>query len=294
MKTKMRRLMAIVMAMVMMIAMSTMVSADEITYPYLTLAGDTGYTTTITDDGAVLSVQKLGSDWNKYTFSSSTDATQNVSWTWPLGGGDNFILNKTATAAPGGGYYATALVELADTPTPGPYTLRATYLDNALNPYIDLTLVVCATSGSNATVTVSVNGLNPCDVNTFSAVKSNVVAPYHTTYKYATPVTALNGMIGSTYGVNIQGYHYDSENDYVDYITGYKTENQAVTKTKNDDTWRGWQYRVYTDDDENGTYEVDSNSEIYSASAYKLKDGDYVMWYYGTYYEALSYFPSSF
>jgi hypothetical protein len=138
---KIKRFIAMIMAMVMMIAMTAMpVSAT--TFSYLTLANGTQYTTEITSTttDTVLSVQRLGDDWvTKAPFDTEDDANS-VTWTWPNGGQNNFVVTpgSVQTSSGSGLYYATLSVKKASNAVSGAYSVRANY--GSAN--IDLTLVI--------------------------------------------------------------------------------------------------------------------------------------------------------
>ena len=279
---KVRRFIAMIMAMVTMLAMTVMPVSATVTYPYLTTAGGTAYTTVVSTSGTQLSVQKYGSDWVAYPFASISEVN-NVVWSWPYGGGNNFNVIPSYTTIQGG-YYARLLISAKSTATPGAYTVRATYNDGALNPYIDLTVVVSASTSQSATVTVEINA-----PSSFSAI--NTVTAQAGTYNYATPLTALDAMIGTSYGTSINTYGQSS--GYVNSITGYINSSLATdTKTDNWNTGDGWQYRVYH---KNGTtYIRDDSSEFIGPDAYKLSDNDYVKWVFCNYGQISTYFPPSF
>ena len=294
---RIKKLMATFLAMAMIFAMTAMPVSASMTYLYLTNANGTAYTTEVDTIGADLSVNKLGYDenynWGTGNFSSSE--LTNVHWTWPSGGSNNFNYLETNTPVPGktGEYYATLEIAAKTTATPGPYRVRATFNDGVNNPYIDLTIVVPDTNGQSKNVEVSVDGTNTAYGDIFNDVNTNVTATTGS-YGYATPATALTGMQSTIYNntSHIKSYIYDSDNDYVTSITGYDTSGNEKTKAEHKPTYRGWQFRVYHYN--NGTYTIDPASETYSATAYKLTSGDYIKWYYGTYNEALNYFPPSF
>lgn len=284
---KLRKMVAIVMALVTLLAMTALPVSATVTYPYLTTANGTAYTTVVDTTGTNLYVQKYGSDWNVYPFASITEVGK-VTWTWPYGGGDNFTKLPTSTPTTGG-YYAVLNIKAKSTATSGAYTVRATYNDGVLNPYIDLTVIVTASTSQSASVTVEVNGTKGSPSLSFSA--SNTVTAQAGTYNYATPIMALDAMIGTTYGTSI--YSYTQSGGYVNSVTGYINSSLATdTKTENWNTGDGWQYRVYH---LNGTtYVRDDSSELIGASAYKLSANDYVKWVFCNYSEISTYFPSSF
>jgi len=283
MKRKMYNFMAVIMSMIFVIALPTMhVSADEITYPYLALAGNTYYTTVVDSGFSELNVQKYDSNWISCPFESAYEAA-NVTWSWPFGGGENFDYLESVTES-NSGYYATLYITANSNATPGSYTVRAVLNDGTNNPYIDLNLIISSSESESANVKVSIDG---SDGETGFFVNNDIVAPAGI-YNFSTPITSLNAMVGMSYASNIYSYY---ENDgYVSSITGYSVDGATITKSAGYD--KGWQYRVYHPC--NDYYVVDYRSEITGASAYKLSSGDYVMWYYGSYHDALSYFPSSF
>ena len=280
---KARKLLALIMAMVTVFAMTAMPVSATVTFPYLTVADGTAYTTQVTTSYTTLSVQKYGSDWNEYVFDFSE--LQHVKWTWPDNGSNNFTF--TANSEPHGtGYYATLDIKAKNDAVPGAYRIRATYEDNILNPYIDLIVVVAASSAQTANITVEI--IAPGSSG-FTA--SNSVTASAGTYNYATPLKSLDAMIGTTAGTSINTYAQSG--GYVNSITGYNNTTSALVPVANNwNTGYGWQYRVYH---KNGTtYMIDSKSEYYGADAFRLIANDYVKWVYCTYNDISTYFPSSF
>ena len=289
--------MATFLAMAMIFAMTAMPVSATMTYLYLTNANGTAYTTVVGSSLVRLDVNKLGYDenYNWSTANFTTSEVSNVQWTWPSGGNNNFNYSATSTSVPGktGEYYATLMISAKSTAVPGPYTVRATFNDGNYYPYIDLTVVVPETNGQSLSVKVSVDGTNTAYGDIFSDANLNVTAPIGN-YGYVTPVTALLGMESDslTDTSHIKNYVYDSDNDYITSITGYDSSGNEKTKTENKPTYHGWQFRVYHYS--NGVYTMDPASVTFSATACRVSSGDYVKWYYGTYSEALNYFPSSF
>ena len=212
-----KKIMATIMAMALVFVMTVLpVSADPISFPYLTLAGNTQYTNIITTSYSNLDVQKLGSDWNTYPFSDQIDVDK-VVWSWPNGGDDNFTTTVTDTPTTGG-YFARLRVKAKATADSGAYTVRATYDNNA---YIDLTLVVASNTSESATVKVSIDS---SDYSGFNAVNTNVLASAGS-YLYATPLKALDAMIGTTYSGGTTISSYNQSGGYVNSITGFLADN---------------------------------------------------------------------
>lgn len=278
---KAKKLLALIMALVTIFAMTAMPVSATVTFPYLTVAAGTNYTTQVTTSYTKLSVQKYGSDWNEYVFGEE----DNVVWTWPDGGSGNFTFT-TGYDPIGEGYYAFMNIKANNDAVPGAYRIRATCEDNVLDPYIDLIVVVASTSALTADITVEVNAPGNSG---FTATKSTTAS--EGTYNYATPLKSLDAMIGSVVGTNINTYAQSG--GYVNSITGYNNNTSALVSVSNNwNTGYGWQYRVYH---KNGsTYTIDNKSEFYGADAFKLITNDYVKWVYCTYDEISTYFPSSF
>ncbi len=272
---KIRKLIATIMAMVMIIAMTVMpVSAT--TFNNLTLAGNTGYTTQITstNDYTPISVKKMADDWVTSAPFTYAEAS-NVSWSWPNGGASNFDVNATVTETEpnSGEYYATLNVKKATSAVSGAYSVRATWMydtDQELETTMDLTLVIPG-NGENATVKVFIDGTNTAiDANNFTVTNPSVAATAGT-YGYTTPVTALAKMkaIG-----DIANYT-PANGDYINSIT------KTGTLTKTASGWYGWQYRVFKHI--GSSYQKQDPSLTLGAATYKLDAGDIVVWYFGLY-----------
>ncbi len=276
---KMRKVLAIIIAMVTMLAMTVMPVSASAAFPYLTTANGTQYTTVVPSTGVSLYVQKLSASYVHTAFSSQNEVNQ-VTWTWNTDGSEYFD-TSVGYIGGNGAYYAEYYIEPLSSVPAGAYSVRASY-DGA---YIDLTLVIPEDSINPKDADVSVSVYSPGNPG-FTAINTEVTAD-PADYYYATPLTALDEMVGSSYSNGETINSYIEYGGYVSSITGYDSNSNLIPKVEDYDTGVGWSYRVYHG---NGT--MDGNSEVIDASAFKLSDGDYVRWYFGTYTNAVAYFNS--
>ena len=277
--SRIKKFVATILAMAMILAMTVMPVSASAAYPYLTTANGTQYTTEVPSTGVTLYVQKLSSSYIPTAFASDTEANA-VSWTWNTTGSDSFYTSK-GYIEQSGSYYAKYTVVPKNTATSGAYSIRASY-DGA---YIDLTIVIPEDSTDPKSATVNISVYSPGSSG-FTATKTGATAS-SSNYYYATPLKALDAIIGTSYSNGETINSYIQSGGYVSSITGYDSNSNLIPKAADYSTGVGWNYRVYHG---NGT--MDGNSEIIDASAYKLSDGDYVRWYFGTYSDAVAYFNS--
>ncbi len=280
-------LLAFAMVLTFTFACTGTVFAED--YPNITNAPGTEYTTTIeaTTNAKLLEVIRASANYqNKSPFPTSAEA-QKVKWTFPNGGGHNFIIEKKTNKKADGWYAGLSVRKMPLISNKGAYTVRAT--KGSAN--MDLTLVIPESKPkASKGVKISVNGTNTNgDPDTFNNVteKTGIKAPAGE-YNYATPMTALTAMKSDTPSATRIKDHNGAATGYVSSITGYKNGTVAVTKSASGDYTRGWNYRVYRT--KLGRYVLDPSSAYIGASAVKVSNGDAVLWYYGSYSEATEYY----
>lgn len=280
-------LLAFAMVLTFTFACTGTVFAED--YPNITNAPGTEYTTTIeaTTNAKLLEVIRASANYqNKSPFPTSAEA-QKVKWTFPNGGGHNFIIEKKTNKKADGWYAGLSVRKMPLISNKGAYTVRAT--KGSAN--MDLTLVIPESKPkASKGVKISVDGTNTNgDPDTFNNVteKTGIKAPAGE-YNYATPMTALTAMKSDTPSATRIKDHNGAATGYVSSITGYKNGTVAVTKSASGDYTRGWNYRVYRT--KLGRYVLDPSSAYIGASAVKVSNGDAVLWYYGSYSEATEYY----
>ncbi|ASS41478.1 hypothetical protein AXF21_06070 [Eubacterium minutum ATCC 700079] len=280
-------LLAFAMVLTFTFACTGAVFAED--YPNITNAPGTEYTTKIesTTNAKLLEVIRASADYqNKSPFPTSAEARK-VKWTFPNGGGNNFIVKKEVNGAADSWYAGLSVRKMPLISNKGAYTVRAT--KGSAN--MDLTLVIPESKPkASKGVKISVDGTNTeGDPDTFNNVtkKTGIKAPAGE-YNYATPMTALTAMKSDTPSATRIKDHDGGQTGYVSSITGYQNGTTAVTKSASSDYTRGWNYRVYRI--KLGRYVLDPSSAYIGASAVKVSNGDAVLWYYGSYSEATEYY----
>lgn len=281
-------LLAFAMVLTFTFACTSTVFAED--YPNITNAPGTEYTTKIesTTNAKLLEVIRASADYqNKSPFPTSAEARK-VKWTFPNGGGHNFIVKKEVKEKAGGWYAGLSVRKMPLISNKGAYTVRATKGSASM----DFTLVIPESKPkASKGVKISVDGTNTNgDPDTFNNVteKTGIKAPAGE-YNYATPMTALTAMKSDTpSATRIKDHNGVQMGGYVSSITGYQNGTTAVVKSASNDYVYGWNYRVYNL--KNNNYVLNSSSAYIGASALKVSSKDAILWYYGSYAEATKYY----
>lgn len=280
-------LLAFAMVLTFTFACTSTVFAED--YPNITNAPGTEYTTKIesTTNAKLLEVIRASADYqNKSPFPTSAEARK-VKWTFPNGGGNNFIVKKEVNGAADSWYAGLSVRKMPLISNKGAYTVRAT--KGSAN--MDLTLVIPESKPkASKGVKISVDGTNTKgDPDIFNNVtkKTGIKAPAGE-YNYATPITALTAMKSDTPSATRIKDHNGEQTGYVSSITGYQNGTTAVVKSASNDYVYGWNYRVYNL--KNNNYVLNSSSAYIGASALKVSSKDAILWYYGSYAEANKYY----
>ena len=258
-------------------------------YPNITNAPGTGYTTKIesTAKAKTLEVIRASANYqNKSPFPTSAEA-QKVKWTFPNGGGNNFIIEKKTKKKADGWYAGLSVRKMPLISNTGVYTVRATKGSASM----DLALFIPGSKPkASKGVKISVDGTNTNgDPDIFNNVtkKTGIKAPAGE-YNYATPMTALTAMKSNTPSSTRIKDHDGGQTGYVSSITSYQNDTTAVVRSASNDYVYGWNYRVYNL--KNNNYVLNSSSAYVGASVFKVSNGDAVLWYYGSYAEATEYY----
>ena len=251
------------------------------TYPNLTNY-DTDYTYVLEpssdDQERELMVQAMSSDWMTSSLFSSSAYASAISWDTVSGS----VSGVTATAS---GYekvtdatYAAKTTATVDASvTKGVAVVEAT---NPVGNYMDFTIVV------NPTQKIESQGNVNVKVYDGTAVKADGSLTAADPLYNAT-VTALTDKVTSD-------INYPSAMDALKSLAGdsctvveqYGTNVVYTLNGVSNVDFSGWQYRVY---DANGA--LVPISEKIGAETYEAKDGETVVWAYGSYYDTL--FPAS-
>lgn len=280
-------LLAFAMVLTFTFACTGTVFAED--YPNITNAPGTEYTTKIvaTTKAKTLEVIRASANYqHKSPFPTSAEA-QKVKWTFPNGGGHNFIVKERVKKKADGWYAGLSVRKMPLISNTGAYTVRATKGSASM----DLTLVIPESKPkASERVKISVDGTNTNgDSDTFNNVtkKTGIKAPAGE-YNYATPMTALTAMKSNTPSATRIKDHDGGQTGYVSSITGYQNGTTAVVKSASSDYVYGWNYRVYNLKKDN--YVLNSSSAYIGASALKVSSEDAILWYYGSYAEATKYY----
>ena len=280
-------LLAFAMVLTFTFACTGAVFAED--YPNITNAPGTGYTTKIesTTKTKTLEVIRASANYqNRSPFPTSAEARK-VKWTFPNGGGNNFIVKERVKKKADGWYAGLSVRKMPLISNTGVYTVRATKGSASM----DLALFIPGSKPkASKGVKISVDGTNTNgDPDTFNNVtkKTGIKAPAGE-YNYATPMTALTAMKSDTPSATRIKDHNGGQTGYVSSITGYQNGTTAVVKSASNDYVYGWNYRVYNLKNDN--YVLNSSSAYIGASALKVSSKDAILWYYGSYAEATEYY----
>ena len=280
-------LLAFAMVLTFTFACTGAVFAED--YPNITNAPGTGYTTKIesTTKTKTLEVIRASANYqNRSPFPTSAEARK-VKWTFPNGGGNNFIVKERVKKKADGWYAGLSVRKMPLISNTGVYTVRATKGSASM----DLALFIPGSKPkASKGVKISVDGTNTNgDPDTFNNVtkKTGIKAPAGE-YNYATPMTALTAMKSNTPSSTRIKDHDGGQTGYVSSITGYQNGTTAVVKSASNDYVYGWNYRVYNLKNDN--YVLNSSSAYIGASALKVSSKDAILWYYGSYAEATEYY----
>ncbi len=280
-------LLAFAMVLTFTFVCTSTVFAED--YPNITNAPGTEYTTKIesTTKTKTLEVIRASANYqNRSPFPTSAEARK-VKWTFPNGGGNNFIVKERVKKKADGWYAGLSVRKMPLISNTGVYTVRATKGSASM----DLALFIPGSKPkASKGVKISVDGTNTNgDPDIFNNVtkKTGIKAPAGE-YNYATPMTALTAMKSNTPSVTRIKDHDGAATGYVSSITGYKNGTVAVRKSASNDYVYGWNYRVYNL--KNNNYVLNSSSAYVGASVFKVSNGDAVLWYYGSYSEATEYY----
>lgn len=237
-------------------------------------------------------------------FSSQSDAAANVSWTVTSGAskvdsisasGISFVYNDVT-------YYAAKLtVELDDNATPGMVVINAAG-QNGAPTNTDCNYVIMV-EDSNATPTSASN----ITVELYDLSSQSLIASLSgATVDAACEITngKFNGSLGAaqTYATAANTVDYllsDAEGRVTNVDTTYGYVSSMTVLDDFDDPidydesydpisyqYIGWMYGVYR----SNSYV--STSESVSATAFELQNGDIVVWVYGTFAQATTFFSN--
>ncbi len=281
---KLKSLFAVIMAMAMMFAMSSVALAAT-SYPNLTgYDTDYAYNVSADEDSVItLKVVPASADY-KETGAFTKEQAEAIEWDAALLSDEDMIfIAPVDPVAIDGGYAAAAEVYVFAGATPGPNSF---YAKNAEGNTMSFTVVV---DGYAAPVT----GIKAVyfDGDTEKASASGMTVAYNDHYGDTGYPSVLDAVYQSRLATSaISAYVINNRwGDYalqsLTFAGGTALENKSIEQA--DGTWEyiGWQYRVYR----NG--EMVAVSANIGADQFKLENNDVIVWKYGTYDIA---FPESY
>lgn len=291
---KMRHVISFVLVLALVLSMFSMSFAD--TPPNFT--ANTDFTVVATTGQAVtLQAGPADSYYSFVGYETATEAAAGVDWSVvsspsALIGSVSDPTAAAVTVTIGGvgvtRYASQVTVTMASSSSAyGAASILAQDESNSYN-YVNFTLVLKNTGTADNVDTATVIESYGEEFAVNNTAVTTDISTASGALKYATPIDVLDaitstGAITPNYDKYIYGYTQSS--GYVSSVTGYSTTMAAITlDVQSVSPYRGWNYRVYKD----GT--MDPLSEVISAGYYKLSDDDEVVWYYGSYSEALTYF----
>lgn len=280
---KLKSLFAVIMAMAMMFAMSSVALAAT-SYPNLT-GYDTNYAYNVSaNEDSIITLKVVPATTSYAPGAFTKEQAEAIEWGAALLSDEDMIfIAPVDPVAIDGGYAAAAEVYVFAGATSGPNSF---YAKNAEGNTMNFTVVV---DGYAAPVTGIKAVYFDGDTEKASASGMTVAAIDHygdTEYPSvldAVYQSRLATSAISTYVINNSWGNYILQS--LTFAGGTTLANESVEQA--DGTWEymGWQYRVYR----NG--ELVAVSANIGADQFKLENNDVIVWKYGTYNIA---FPESF
>ena len=307
---KFKKGLAIVLALVMVFAMTTTAFAAD-SDPNLTFANDTQARTEyqlsdITDTTALhLQAAPASAAWSATTFDTE-NAAKAVSWS-STNSSMAVVTSVDAVAASTGGYYSQATISIKSSAGAGACSIKAA----KGSAYVNFTIVIedaaQATTNTASNVSVYINDargdtmLNVAKTGVTATLPTATTNPFYSaTYKadtYSTPAYALAVIKNPNGTYNYDEFAADYVTDftifasstptipttYVNTITTdvldvdtYEVENKTYAPIYSEAGYYGWYYRVVRDGS------VVEESKVIGAADFKLNSNDTVYWLYGT------------
>lgn len=179
-------------------------------------------------------------------------------------------------------YCAYADIEVVGSET-GSCSIQATNANVSGKPYVNFTIVVKPATPEGATdVRVDVYGLKADNSKVSSTALT--VAP-SADLKFATVMDSLEAFKTATADA-------DKKFSYVAPSAGYVTTLTYGDDSKSAEGWEGWNYRVYNYDEEDDIYYMDATSTVVGANVCQVKTDSVVVWKYGTADAAKTFFDT--
>lgn len=302
MKTTMKKLTALALAIVMMFAMSATVFALDSNIQYMTPAAGTEYTT-ITSNNSVdlevyFSAKKFEEGEWRYYYAGFDSETQASSASWTVVSDPDDVINGGVSVSAGEvGELITSKGSVAvNTSNCGVAVVRAQYGTYSL----DLTICV-----ENNTPAANVSGISVevldarfdesrhTDLYVYDSAMNvsaiNAVGSSHDLYNetgiaksYPTALNALNQAVG--YSSMVVGGGYVSSITALDIVTEENVTLSAYTTANWD--YYGWNYCVIRGG------EIVEECNMMSAGIMRLQNNDAVYWAFGTQAQAAEYFAT--
>lgn len=287
---KLKSLFAVIMAMAMMFAMSSVALAAT-SYPNLTgYETDYAYNVSADDDSIItLKVVPASADY-KETGAFTKEQAEAIEWGAALLSDEDMIfIAPVDPVAIDGGYAAAAEVYVFAGATPGPNSF---YAKNAEGNTMSFTVVVDGAAAPVSNIkTVYRYAMDGANTTLATVSGMTVAANDHygaTLYPSVLDAVAQSVANGTGFTANMPleyGTYVLKSMTFANFNNGKALTNGSRTLADGSIEYYGWQYRVY----HNG--QLQAISADLGADQFKLADGDVILWMFATYDEA---FPESF
>ncbi len=325
----MKRIIAVIMAICMVFALSVTALADGANTPYITkvdtaVLADSLWTKTVT--------VSTPQDVNFYVAKATDDIVSGqrvTTWSYfPCTGtqeqADAFVQSKVSATVTAGSdklasaleikaqyitnvsgvnYYAARITaKVSGTATAGMIRINVLSTECGItNDDCNFTIIVESAntyySANNVIVEavdlIDGNYAGAYDVTVSAAGSSSANLFYHdsaSAQSYATAANTMDNLLSVGQIADVDAYY-----GFVDTVVMYDFAHNEVIRAPymtQDFGYVGWVYGVFREISGEMTYLVDS-AEV-SASVFELEDGDYVVWAYGEYYDAISFIEHYF
>lgn len=269
-----KRIFAIVLALVMVFAMASVSFASN---NDLNLTTDASlYTVTVAPGSSVILYACPANNYYSATSFDDEDTAKAVSWTssnTDIATVDSVGAGTHTIPGVGNVLCSSGVISVPSTATIGSCSVEASRTNMIGNKAsVNFTIIVDSTVTADAAdVSVVIQDMN---------YPGNMVNVNHSSQKFATPMDAL-----ATIKAN-------GEIDYSLWGSSYVGSITVGTETKTATGNYGWNYRVYRFDGAQDYFRVDE-SAVMSSDAFKLQDGDIVVWKYTTFDDAQTYFTKN-
>lgn len=274
-KTMYSKAIVFVMVLAMVLSM-TCVSFAANNDPNMT-AYNTAYTTTFTQGaGGTVDLQTgpANSSWAFTGFNNKAGA-DNVTWSIVSGSITGVTLSTPTAVNLGGGKWVTKATATVSSSAPaGSASIKVVNNNPSANgAYVNFTIVVNPTSPVTTTAGAIFEVYTTASTTSAIITGSGVVSA-GTTNSNKNFITVADSMDPMVLSGAISAY----DNSW-GYVTSMTVSGTPVAPAYPD----GWQYRIYRDENSDGTYEMVGITQYLGYDDVILKNGDIVQWKVGSY-----------